>query len=300
MGRLQQQLRRPQQWTRLQRCTRSSMPRRRRPSSSSSRCRPGCLAALPGRRACSRRGGDPPAFAASATCRPSVAAWPCARQVAESFECAGCSRGSTLMCSHAPVPMDCGCYGSPYLLLWSLQHSALVASPDPAHPSSVAQGRGCGVWQHCDCLGLAVPPAKFLCELCRARLADPFWEVTEQVLPPSRLKPTVSGGQGCMRKVAGPLQAGMLLRMQCLVAVGSSGQPWRLASLPCHAWPPAPGMAAHCSHRSFPCTPCAPCAQCAAWAAAGGDEPRPARGAERRPCVLPEPAAAGAGTARPR
>ena len=164
------------------------------------------------------------------------------------------------MCSHAPVPMDCGCYGSPYLLLWSLQHSALVASPDPAHPSCVAQGRGCGVWQHCDCLGLAAPPAKFLCELCRARLADPFWEVTEQVLPPSRLKPTVSGGQGCMRKVAGPLQAGMLLRMQCLVAVGSSGQPWRLASLPCHAgrprqaWPPT----AHTALSPAPLAPLAP------------------------------------------
>ena len=34
-------------------------------------------------------------------------------------------------------------------------------------PRCVLQGRGCGVWQHCDCLGLAAPPAKFLCELCR-------------------------------------------------------------------------------------------------------------------------------------
>ena len=30
------------------------------------------------------------------------------------------------------------------------------------------QGKGCGVWQHCDCLGLQQGGQKhFLCELCR-------------------------------------------------------------------------------------------------------------------------------------
>ena len=31
-------------------------------------------------------------------------------------------------------------------------------------------GRACGVWQHCECLGLRAPPDRFLCELCRRAL----------------------------------------------------------------------------------------------------------------------------------
>ncbi|KAI3425891.1 hypothetical protein D9Q98_007864 [Chlorella vulgaris] len=60
------------------------------------------------------------------------------------------------------------------------------------------QGKGCGVWQHADCVGLAhlsAMPPNFLCEVCRAKLADPFWEPTLAVLPPTRLK-TQLGMQG--------------------------------------------------------------------------------------------------------
>lgn len=51
------------------------------------------------------------------------------------------------------------------------------------------QGVGCGVWQHCECLGLAAPPTDHACESCRAALADPFWVLEEHLLAPSRLRP---------------------------------------------------------------------------------------------------------------
>ncbi|EFN55528.1 hypothetical protein CHLNCDRAFT_52345 [Chlorella variabilis] len=57
----------------------------------------------------------------------------------------------------------------------------------------MCQGKGCGVWQHTQCLGAGAPQGAavdaFLCEGCRARLADPFWEATERLLPPAPLKP---------------------------------------------------------------------------------------------------------------
>lgn len=56
------------------------------------------------------------------------------------------------------------------------------------------QNRECGYWQHRDCLGIAShgpQPANFHCEDCRARLADPFWEPMEALLPAVKLKPLV-------------------------------------------------------------------------------------------------------------
>lgn len=50
---------------------------------------------------------------------------------------------------------------------WHPSLLRLLISLPARLPCCVLQGRGCGVWQHCDCLGLAAPPAKFLCELCR-------------------------------------------------------------------------------------------------------------------------------------
>lgn len=51
------------------------------------------------------------------------------------------------------------------------------------------------MWQHLDCLGIAVDnqPQQFFCEYCRAASADPFWEVMNaRVLPSAKLIP--SGG----------------------------------------------------------------------------------------------------------
>lgn len=52
---------------------------------------------------------------------------------------------------------------------------------------------GCGVWQHANCVGVGgdAQPAggPFHCELCRAKRADPFWEVLEavEIMAPARL-----------------------------------------------------------------------------------------------------------------
>lgn len=49
----------------------------------------------------------------------------------------------------------------------------------------------CGVWQHRECVGEAADVATYLCERCRAQLADPFWKPVEDLLPAARLKPVV-------------------------------------------------------------------------------------------------------------
>jgi hypothetical protein len=56
-----------------------------------------------------------------------------------------------------------------------------------------AQGAGCGVWQHCECVrfdaGAAGPAARFLCEVCRLGRADPFWRPVNLALAaPARLQ----------------------------------------------------------------------------------------------------------------
>ena len=55
------------------------------------------------------------------------------------------------------------------------------------------QDESCGVWQHCDCLGIpagALPEA-WLCEQCRLARADPFWRrVGPPPMPAQVLAPT--------------------------------------------------------------------------------------------------------------
>jgi len=56
-----------------------------------------------------------------------------------------------------------------------------------------AQGAGCGVWQHCECVrfdaGAAGAAARFLCEVCRLGRADPFWRPVNLALAaPARLQ----------------------------------------------------------------------------------------------------------------
>ena len=64
----------------------------------------------------------------------------------------------------------------------------------------MVQGEGCGVWQHDTCIGIgegAPLPRSFHCELCRAALADPFWEaVPAGVFPPALLQPAPPPGVG--------------------------------------------------------------------------------------------------------
>ncbi|GIL47263.1 hypothetical protein Vafri_4124 [Volvox africanus] len=63
----------------------------------------------------------------------------------------------------------------------------------------LVQCRSCAVWQHRHCVGLGVPtpgsrPAggdEFFCELCRAKRADPFWQVEDaDIAPTVRLSST--------------------------------------------------------------------------------------------------------------
>jgi hypothetical protein len=54
------------------------------------------------------------------------------------------------------------------------------------------QDEGCGVWQHCDCLGIPAGdlPEHWLCELCRLARADPFWRrVGAPLMPAQKLTP---------------------------------------------------------------------------------------------------------------
>ncbi|EIE20885.1 hypothetical protein COCSUDRAFT_48449 [Coccomyxa subellipsoidea C-169] len=54
------------------------------------------------------------------------------------------------------------------------------------------EDEACGVWQHCDCVGvdLNVMPEHYLCELCRLARADPFWRrVGAPVMSPVKLAP---------------------------------------------------------------------------------------------------------------
>ena len=64
------------------------------------------------------------------------------------------------------------------------------SSPDAA---AGAQDDTCGVWQHCDCLGIpagALPEA-WLCEQCRLARADPFWRrLGPPPMPAQALAPT--------------------------------------------------------------------------------------------------------------
>ena len=56
------------------------------------------------------------------------------------------------------------------------------------------------MWQHDTCVGIgegAPLPPSFHCELCRAALADPFWEaVPVGVFPPALLQPAPPPGAG--------------------------------------------------------------------------------------------------------
>lgn len=52
----------------------------------------------------------------------------------------------------------------------------------------------CGVWQHAECVGMAIDAQgreNFKCEQCRAALADPFWDPGDLLLPIARLKPVI-------------------------------------------------------------------------------------------------------------
>lgn len=49
---------------------------------------------------------------------------------------------------------------------------------DHSQDSSVLQGEACGVWQHCQCVGIdcSATPEHYFCQRCRVALADPFWQ----------------------------------------------------------------------------------------------------------------------------
>ncbi|KAK9909295.1 hypothetical protein WJX75_000109 [Coccomyxa subellipsoidea] len=54
------------------------------------------------------------------------------------------------------------------------------------------EDEACGVWQHCDCVGVDLNemPEHYLCELCRLARADPFWKrVGAPVMFPVKLAP---------------------------------------------------------------------------------------------------------------
>ncbi len=102
---------------------------------------------------------------------------------------------------------------------------------------------GCGVWQHANCVGVAgdTQPAggPFHCELCRAKRADPFWEVLEavEIMAPARLNSNnkqmmVREGRGAgsagSRAGIGGTRLGALPRWaRCPCRVGP-GWGWRL------------------------------------------------------------------------
>lgn len=77
------------------------------------------------------------------------------------------------------------------------QHQIKCICQVPSSNTAMVRCIYCLCLQHSVCMGRA-PESKennHHCELCRIILADPFWGVSESILPPSRLKPTVGRAQ---------------------------------------------------------------------------------------------------------
>lgn len=138
----------------------------------------------------------------------------------------GCATGCMLMDSHALAPMQQSAAAATapapasqptHLMIpqsapqgmSAARASANAAAQGPAvrclcNSTAVhgqllqCQGPGCTTWQHADCLSrmCLLPPGKrpheqFMCELCRLRWADPFWDVLiPDILPPTMLHKT--------------------------------------------------------------------------------------------------------------
>lgn len=58
---------------------------------------------------------------------------------------------------------------------------------------------GCGLWQHCSCVGVGRPlPKHYICVACRMARADPFWEPVADVgFAPTKLSVNAAYNQAC-------------------------------------------------------------------------------------------------------
>ena len=96
------------------------------------------------------------------------------------------------------------------------------------------QGDGCRVWQHDACVGIgeAQPlPRAFRCELCRAALADPFWEaIPAGVFPPALLQPAPPPGAGPGYIARRPLPDNVRLSPACHTALHATSLIWRTST----------------------------------------------------------------------
>ena len=63
------------------------------------------------------------------------------------------------------------------------------------------QDDACGVWQHCNCVGIdaAAMPDHYYCQNCRVALADPFWQILDSRLMPAAMLRAVPGRPVVMR-----------------------------------------------------------------------------------------------------
>lgn len=72
------------------------------------------------------------------------------------------------------------------------------------------EGEGCGVWQHCACVGVDATalPKHFWCETCTVQRADPFWRAIShhQLMPPARLLPSLHPGMATPGSTEGGAQ----------------------------------------------------------------------------------------------
>lgn len=78
------------------------------------------------------------------------------------------------------------------------------------HGCTCLQGEGCGVWQHCACVGVDATalPKHFWCETCTVQRADPFWRAIShhQLMPPARLLPSLHPGMATPGSTEGGAQ----------------------------------------------------------------------------------------------
>ncbi|KAL3142516.1 hypothetical protein ABBQ38_002838 [Trebouxia sp. C0009 RCD-2024] len=72
------------------------------------------------------------------------------------------------------------------------QTSCICGRTDVGGITIQCEGEACGVWQHCQCVGIDpnATPEHYFCQRCRIALADPFWQADSiPLFTPAKLDP---------------------------------------------------------------------------------------------------------------